>query len=69
MSTLVKYIVDEKGKKIAVLIPIKHWTKISEDYKKLQWKVEILTCIKDALMEVKSISNSGKKLQTLKSYL
>jgi len=38
MSTSVKYIVDEKGKKIAVLIPIKHWTKINEDYKKLQKK-------------------------------
>jgi hypothetical protein len=69
MSTSVKYIVDEKGKKIAVLIPIKHWTKINEDYNKLQKKVEILTGIKDALMEVKSISNSGKKLQTLKSFL
>lgn len=69
MSITVKYIVDEKGKKIAVLIPIKNWTIINEDYKKLQKKVEILTGIKDALMELKSLYNSGKKLQTLKSFL
>jgi hypothetical protein len=69
MAIPVKYMVDDKGQKTSVLVPIKAWTKINEDYSKLQKKIEILTGIKDSLQEIKSSRKLGKKLQTLKDFL
>ncbi len=69
MAIPVKYMIDDKGQKTSVLIPIKAWTKINEDYIKLQNKIEILTGIKQALQEVKTAKKTGKKLQTLKDFL
>ena len=36
MPNTVKYMVDDKGVKTAVLVPIKVWKRINEDYTKLQ---------------------------------
>ena len=69
MAIPVKYMVDDKGQKTSVLIPIKAWQKINEDYSKLQKKIEVLTGIKDALQEVKIARKSGKNLQTLNDFL
>ena len=69
MAQPIKYIIDEKGQKTSVLVPITTWTKINEDYTKLQNKLHVLLGIKSALTEIKSAKETGKKLQTLKSFL
>ncbi len=69
MSKQIQYLIDENGQKTSVLIPIKSWIKINNDYSKIKKKIQILTGIKAALLEVKTANKSGKKLQTLKSHL
>lgn len=61
--------VDEKGQKTSVLVPIKTWTKINEDYNKLQNKLNFIIGLKEAFNEVESAKRSGKKLQALKEFL
>ena len=67
MGSELKYIVDEKGNKISVLVPIKAWNKINEDYIKLQNKLKVLTGLKNGFAEVKDAKRTGKKLQTLRN--
>ena len=69
MGSAVKYMFDKKGDKTSVLVPIKTWRKINEDYIKLQNKLKVLTGIKAGLVEVKEARKAGKKLQTLKGFL
>jgi len=69
MSGALKYMIDEHGDKTSVVVPLKTWEKINEDYAKLQNKLKILTGIKEGLNEVKEAKKSGKKLQTLKDFL
>jgi hypothetical protein len=69
MSSAIKYMVDDKGQKTSVLVPLKTWTKINEDYKRLQNKFKVFSGINNALKEVKAANKSGKKLQTLKDFL
>ena len=69
MSSVLKYIFDDKGEKTSVLIPLKTWEKINQDYTKLQNKLKVLTGIKEGMKEVKDAGKSGKKLQTLKDFL
>ncbi len=69
MAQPLKYMVDEKGQKTSVLVPLTTWTKINDDFTKLQNKLTVLLGIKSAFNEVKSAKKSGKKLQTLKDFL
>ena len=69
MSSAIKYMVDDKGQKTSVLVPLKTLTKINEDYKRLQNKFKVFSGINNALKEVKAANKSGKKLQTLKDFL
>ena len=69
MATPLKYMIDEKGQKTSVLVPIKTWAKINEDYSKLQNKLNFIVGLKDAFQEIQSAKISGKKLQTLKGFL
>ena len=69
MASALKYMVDEKGQKTSVLVPIKTWTKINEDYNKLQNKLNFIIGLKEAFNEVESAKRSGKKLQALKEFL
>jgi hypothetical protein len=69
MAHPVKYMVDEKGQKTSVLVPITTWTKINQDYTKLQHKLKVMLGIKSALNEVTLSKKTGKKLQTLKDFL
>lgn len=61
--------IDEKGQKTSVLVPLNTWKKITEDYTKLQNKLKVLLGIKSAFSEVTQSKKSGKKLQTLKDFL
>ena len=69
MPQPIKYMIDHKGQKTSVLVPLKQWNKIQEDYQKLQNKIELLTGIKSALQEIKQAQNTGKKLKTLKEFI
>lgn len=69
MASALKYMVDENGDKTSVLVPLKTWEKINQDYSKLQNKLRVLTGIKEGLSEVRDAKKSGKKLQTLKDFL
>jgi len=69
MASALKYIVDENGDKTSVLVPLKTWEKINQDYYKLQNKLKVLTGIKEGLAEVRDAKKSGKKLKTLKDFL
>jgi len=69
MASAVKYIVDEKGEKTSVLVPVRTWEKMNEDYQKLQNKLKVITGIKNGINEVKEAKRSGKKLQTLNDFL
>jgi hypothetical protein len=69
MATALKYMIDENGDKTSVLVPLKTWEKINQDYSKLQNKLKVLTGIKEGLAEVRDAKKSGKKLQTLKDFL
>jgi len=69
MGSAIKYMIDESGQKTSVLVPLKTWEKINEDYNKLQNKLKVLVGIQDGIKEVKSSRKSGKKLQTLKDFL
>ena len=61
--------VDEKGQKTSVLVPLSTWTRINDDFTKLQNKLKVLLGIKSAFNEVKLSKKTGKKLQTLKDFL
>ncbi len=69
MAIALKYMVDENSDKTSVLVPLKTWEKINQDYSKLQNKLKVLTGIKEGLAEIRDAKKSGKKLQTLKDFL
>lgn len=69
MAGALKYMVDEKGQKTSVLVPIKTWEKMTQEYSKLQNKLKLFTEIKEGVSEVTEAKKSGKKLQTLKDFL
>ena len=69
MASALKYMIDEKGEKTSVLVPLKTWERMHQEYNKLQNKLKVLTGIKEGIKEVKEARKSGKKLQTLKDFL
>ncbi len=69
MARTLKYMVDENGQKTSVLVPIKTWEKMTQEYSELQNKLKLFTEIKEGISEVKEAKKSGKKLQTLKDFL
>ena len=69
MAGALKYMVDENGQKTSVLVPIKTWEKMTQEYSKLQNKLKLFTEIKEGVSEVREAKKSGKKLQTLKDFL
>lgn len=69
MANGLQYMIDEKGDKTSVLVPLKTWEKLHTDYSRLQKKLKVLTGIQQGLKEVKDARFSGKKLQTLQDFL
>ena len=69
MRNPVKYIVDDRGIKTSVIVPLDKWEKINSDYKKLQNKFEVFLAIQDGLGELKIAKRQDKKLQTLSDFL
>lgn len=69
MPDALKFIVDDSGHKTSVLVPLKVWEDLNNNYLKLQNKLAILNSISEGLIEVKRDTKSGRKLQTLKDFL
>jgi tRNA/tmRNA/rRNA uracil-C5-methylase (TrmA/RlmC/RlmD family) len=69
MPSAIKYIVDDSGQKTTVLVPIKEWESLNENYRKLQSKLKVITSIRKGIQEVKQSRKSGKKMETLKEFL
>jgi hypothetical protein len=60
MAAPLKYMINENGEKTSVLVPIKTWEKINQDYSKLQNKLKVLTGIKEGLAEIRNAKNRKK---------
>ena len=69
MEATLKYIIDDNGNKISVLVPVKAWEQLNDKYQKLTKKLSILTGIQSGLNEVVEVKKSGKNLQTLSDFL
>jgi len=69
MASALKYIVDDKGHKQSVLVPVKTWTDLNEKYRKLNKKLSILTGIERSFKEIEQAKQSGKELQSLSDFL
>ncbi len=69
MSNAVKYLVDEKGNKTSVLVPVKMWNALNDDYKKIQLKLRVFQDIQLSLKEIEDAKRTGKKLPKLKDIL
>ncbi len=69
MPSTLKYIVDQTGQKTSVLVPVKVWDDLNNNYQKLQTKLTIFNSLHNGLQEVKISKNTGRKLQTLKEFL
>ena len=68
-SGKLKYIINEKGVKIYVLVPLKTRKKINDDYARLKNKLNLFFGIKNGLREIKEAKKTGKKLQTLNDFV
>jgi hypothetical protein len=69
MASTLKYIVDDKGHKQSVLVPVKTWLDLNEKYNKLSKKLAVLTGIENAFNELVEAKRSGKELQSLSDFL
>ncbi len=69
MPETLKYIVNNNGHKSSVLVPVKVWEDLNNNYQKLQKKLNILSNISDGLNEIKQAKKTGRKLQKLKDLL
>ncbi|MES2110740.1 MAG: hypothetical protein V4577_18425 [Bacteroidota bacterium] len=69
MSSAVKYLIDEKGHKTNVLVPVKTWDDLNGQVEKLNKKLSILTGIQEGIAEVKNARAKGKTLQSLSDFL
>ena len=69
MAEALRYIVDDSGEKTSVLVPLKVWEKLNNDYKKLQHKMAVFNSIQMGLDELKKTTQNGKQLQTLSDFL
>ena len=69
MPDALKYIIDDSGHKTSVLVPVKVWEDLNNNYQRLQKKLNILNGISEGLNEVRQVKKTEKKLQTLKDFL
>ena len=69
MKNAVRYIVDDNGQKISVVVLYSEWNHVKEQYMKLKRKLDVLTGIREGLEEVKKARKTGRKLQTLTDFL
>ena len=64
-----QYLLNDEGKKHAVILPFGEWEMLTTRYKKLRAKYNVLLGIQDSLKEIRRVARQGKKLQTLDEFL
>ncbi len=69
MQQSLKYITDDLGNRTSVIIPYSDWEKFNESYQKLLNKIQILTGIKNGILEVREARKKGVELQSLTNFL
>lgn len=69
MKIQLEYIIDSKGKRKFVILPLKQLEIINKDFAKGKNKIQILKGLVNAVGEIKQIQNGRKKGQTLKQVL
>jgi len=69
MNSSLQYIVNNKGKQISVVVPIKNWEKLNNNYKRIENKLRILSGIKSSLIEIHEAKKNKIELQTLNEFL
>jgi tetrahydromethanopterin S-methyltransferase subunit G len=65
----VNYIVDEKGKHSAVIVPIDEWDELISKFEKLNRKVKVLSGLEKAVDEVSLIRAGKKEGKLFKTFL
>ena len=69
MAMPVQYIIDNEGNKVSAVIPFMEWESVTDKYRKLQNKLNILLGIQESMHEIRTARKKNKKLQTLDSFL
>jgi PHD/YefM family antitoxin component YafN of YafNO toxin-antitoxin module len=65
----VQYLVDDSGKKTAVLISIEEWQSLVEQLERYRQQEELKRQISAGLKDVRKMKKGEKKLMTLKEFL
>lgn len=65
----IQYIVDSHGNRTAAIVPFLEWETMTEQYRKLQNKIDVLLGIQDSLNEIRQAKRKGEELQTLEAFL
>jgi hypothetical protein len=65
----IQYITDSSGNKTAVVIPFTQWEDMTQQYCKLQNKLNVLLCIQAGIKEIRQAKRKGEKLQSLEDFL
>jgi len=69
MSQAVQYLLNDDGKKSAVIVPFCRWETLTNRYQKLRTKYNVLLGIQDSLKEIIQAEKKREKLQTLDEFL
>ena len=67
--TKIQYIIDAKGDKQAVMIPIKDWEKMEQYYEEFIQFIAMKTQLKDAYIEAKGMIKGDIKEVSLNDFL
>ena len=63
------YVVNDKGQKVFVQVPLKEWERLLDEIKKLRNLLEFREELKTAFQEVREIQQGKRKAVTLKDFL
>ncbi len=69
MNERVQIYTDEEGNKSSVIVPYSDWANLKSRVKLLEKKLKVFANIRDARHEVAEARKSGRKLQSLSSFI
>ena len=69
MNERIQVYTDDEGNKSSVIIPYSDWTSLQSRVKLLEKKLKVFASIRDGKREVVHARKTGKKLQSLSSFI
>ncbi|WKN44442.1 hypothetical protein [Tunicatimonas pelagia] len=69
MESEVKYLTDEKGKRMAVQVPYEDWKLLTQENEKLKQLLRVKSDLQEAFQEVKAHQDGKKELKSLDQLL